>query len=331
MAATKEGPHDILRQITPGAARWIAHTLLLFICLAAPPTHADALYGTMSETSTYVQVYGSFDQQIENIDCLHANADGTPACGDGARSATSTIFPNVASASASAVPLLGHLSGAVSVFRSPVSPAGYDTRGSAIASLQSFWYDTFTVTSTTLDLGTAVTLDLTVDLVASLLAPEDLGICSTSSGGAGGCASAQAIIHEGGPDGGWLASASMRTPTTLDGGGTGIISTPNPGTGIIDTFVGDTFQLWGELDLSATVGTGSTDPHSYSASAEAMNSAHFFITSMTAGADLVTASGMSYSPTTSSVPEPSSLSLMLGTLVLLFMFRRAPRVMHRRA
>jgi hypothetical protein len=84
------------------------------------------------------------------------------------------------------------------------------------------------------------------------------------------------------------------------------------GTAFVQTFVGDSFLVEGELDLSANntlAGTASVDP-----------SSGFFIDSQTAGAGYTTASGASY---VSSTPEPSAILLFTtGLLALVFVMRQ---------
>jgi hypothetical protein len=91
-------------------------------------------------------------------------------------------------------------------------------------------------------------------------------------------------------------------------------------TGILHTFVGQT------IDLSQTM-FGGTDAEFFDAterSVEADATGHFYIDTLTSGVTLAAESGHDYAtPTAAPVPEPSSLALLSGGMLLVAWSRRA--------
>ncbi len=145
------------------------------------------------------------------------------------------------------------------------------------------WDDILTVTSTTLEAGTPVNLlvALSVDTTTTCSGSGTVLTTASFSGGGAG-----------------LSFQSAACNTTFNKSGTALISTA----------VGSSFEIEGELDLSAEAvnlpGSASVDP-----------SSGVFIDSETPGASYTTASGTNYETPTQSVPEPS-LALLLASGLL---------------
>jgi hypothetical protein len=156
--------------------------------------------------------------------------------------------------------------------------------GNGFGTYTGAWEDTLTITSNTLPVGTPVNLifSLSVDTTMS---------CSGVGSTVGTTASMSSTR------GGNIALESATCNSTL----------AKTGTALVQTSVGDSFFVEGELDLTAEntlAGTASVDP-----------SSGFFIDSETAGASYTTASGISYATPPVGTPEPSSL-LTLGVGLL---------------
>lgn len=146
------------------------------------------------------------------------------------------------------------------------------------------WQDTLTITSSTLPIGTPVNLIFSLSV--------DTTMSCTGVGSAVGTTASMSSTRGGNIalESGTCNSLFAQTSSAL-----------------VQTSVGDSFLVEGELDLTAQntlAGTASVDP-----------SGGFFIDSETAGAGYTTASGASYLTPSVVTPEPSSL-VMLGVGLL---------------
>lgn len=95
-------------------------------------------------------------------------------------------------------------------------------------------------------------------------------------------------------------------------------SAPGRFTVSIDTFVGDTLQIYGKLSVHADSYSNSADTSS--GVADFYNSAHFHLTPSVAGLNTIGASGYNYLATT--VPEPATAWLLAFGLAGLLSHRR---------
>jgi hypothetical protein len=153
------------------------------------------------------------------------------------------------------------------------------------------WQDTLTIVSSTLPLDTPVDLLFTLSVDATMN-------CS----GVGSYVDTSASFAS--SNGGTISFESGTCNSTL----------AKTGTAVIQTFVGNSLVVEGELDLSAEnifAGSASVDP-----------TAAFFINSATPGASYLTASGASYETQPTKAPESPSVGfLVVGLLALV----RLPR------
>src|SRR5450432_39530 len=162
-------------------------------------------------------------------------------------------------------------------------------------------HDTATLTETLQVLSTTLALNAPVDLLFSLSFAQTV----TSSEPLSGFMTAgyQAAL-----------SASDQLVDGLQLNSTALT------TGILHTFVGQT------INLSQTM-FGGTDAEFFDATArsvEADATGHFYIDSLTSGVTLAAQSGHDYAtPMAAPVPEPSSLALLSGGLLLVAWSRRA--------
>lgn len=167
-----------------------------------------------------------------------------------------------------------------------VSSIGRDGAGSGLVDLH--WWDTFTITSATLPIGTPVTVHMEVDMAAavvpSLAAPDRY-------------TRAQAGLTYGGPDGTGLVFAGT-------GSGFSLHSAAN-----LTQVVGQTFTLWGNLLMFTDTSWGIA-PDRGSVVANAV----WHIDVLEADAAYSTTSGLNY---VSGVPEaPQALAFLSGLLLL---------------
>ena len=149
------------------------------------------------------------------------------------------------------------------------------------AHVESFWFDTFTVTSAILPPGTPVTFAGHVDLVATV---------SPSIAAPSPQTRAQASLHVNGFD----VPATVYTGTQ-DGAALA-------GTGAFSQVVGLTFTLYGRFRLTAST-RFDIAPDSGSVGA----SARYTLDVLTAGAEYSSASGLRYA---APVPEPATYALL---------------------
>jgi hypothetical protein len=186
-----------------------------------------------------------------------------------------------ASGSASGTVAFGSLSGSV------VGAGGGDGGANGFGQYTGDWEDTLNIVSTTLPVDTTVDLLFTLSVDATMSCS---GVGSSVDTSAGFSSTA----------GGNIAFESGTCNSTL----------AKTGTAVVQTFVGDSFLVEGELDLSAEnifAGTASVDPNG-----------SFFIDSITPGASYTTASGVSYVTPPITAAEPSSVGLLaLGLLGLM--------------
>ncbi|MEI8015341.1 MAG: PEP-CTERM sorting domain-containing protein [Nitrospira sp.] len=166
------------------------------------------------------------------------------------------------------------------------------------------WFDTFSIVSSTLTAGTPVTLSgmLTLDIVET--AVGQLGFNNAGSG-----TLAELQVNNGISNPIFNISQNILTSTL---NGTFNLFTPVT----INTFVGGTLFVNGILNLNALCQNGPC-----STTLDASHTSIFTLASATAGADYTTASGTSYLPQASAVPEPATLLLLGSGLIGLAAWR----------
>jgi len=167
-------------------------------------------------------------------------------------------------------------------------PPGTVAIGSGGSTFFGIWQDSLTVTSSTLAVGTPVDLIFTMDFSAAL---DCAGANSISSN-----VSALAAFSAG--QGQQILASQSACNSLLAGSKTLSLATT----------VGADIPVEGQLNISASV-TGTNDVGPTTANVDPPTSG-FFIDSLTPGASYTTASGHTYFSPTTSVPEPSSLSLL---------------------
>jgi hypothetical protein len=176
------------------------------------------------------------------------------------------------------------MSGSVSA--SFVKPGQYSDSRSFV---RGRFYDTVTITSSTLSIGTPVDLLYTVALRSTIVDSRNNSI-------------AAAFISESNPEGnGGLVS--IRT------GYEGTFPPVSTLSGVVHHQVGDTFKLWGVLWLDTQGGSdccGTTYASSVTADAS------YYVESLTSGATYSAA--VSYAP---AVPEPEVFEMLLAGLGLI--------------
>ena len=175
-----------------------------------------------------------------------------------------------------------------------VTSIGRDGAGSGYINLH--WWDTFTIVSATLPMGTPVTLHMELDMTAAVMpsiwAPSPY-------------TRAQASLNYGGPDG----PAHVFTSTQS---GSSLYSSAN-----LTQAVGQTLALWGNL-LMFTDTSWALGPDSGSVAASAV----WRIAILEPDAAYSTASGHNY---TAAVPEVPTGSLLASGLAVLAWLARARR------
>ena len=223
--------------------------------------------------------------------------------------ATSTTIVGDVLATGTATSDYGAARGVVSV--SYVGSTAEGRRVAATSQSQAYWGDEFSVFSTSLAAGTPVTLEglLTLD-----------GITFADGGFVGG--TVEATFQSIRADDSYTALTYTYGAGSVAGGFQ--LSTPIT----FNTFVGDTFSANSALVLSAYVDTiylPASGLQRIGPSALTFDVSHtslFTLTSATPGANFTAASGASYLPPVSSVPEPSTLLLLGVALPILLLLQR---------
>ena len=301
---TKEPPMFTRQFMTsqPSARRskggWACLAIAVALAGSWGDAAAHAAFGTESGVSVRNQVDDSNGNRrwVEQIDCAHQPS----ACGPGGRAAS------INNASASTLPTQGAISG-------QVAAASFNWHGewsSAKVDGPSRWWDTLTITSSTLPVGTPVDLTLKVDFAVSyqwqategrLCLPGVGGDCTYAQGYASFCPGGRCYTSGNYPALVWSRlsdAAGVATSAT-------------------DTFrtrVGATEDMSGLLIMEAWA--YGWYPDSYMV--DMVASAHYYVDGP-AGVNLNWASGHDY---TAAVPEPATMSQWLGGLLALGWLRR---------
>lgn len=210
--------------------------------------------------------------------------------------------------------------GDTQVFVDPLSPGG----GSLLVFFSSF-YDTITITSDTLPLGTPVDVQLSMNVIGGPIFVDNLQVATGLYAEAPNASTAA------------LMSALMEPPGILDAQ-YGYTSGAVNGAGIAENypqtnlsygfsgFVGGGFSFNGYLTGQLSAGAAPEFPgfpieHPYARAAlNFMNTATYGIEVLTPGASFISESGATYMPT--SVPEPSTLLLLASGLAGMAALRR---------
>ena len=187
--------------------------------------------------------------------------------------------------------------------------------GTAFAQLVVGWDDDFRVTSGTLPFGTPVHLRFSLFLESGVFSNQSCDGVSPP-----GPAIAQAIGRHGAAG---IVSNRACGPAE-----------PQSVVTLIPTTVGALIEMSGELNVGASVGSSAaTRPHNI-ASADAFNTAHFYVDPVESDFSYITTSGVTYfSPVVTppiSVPQPGAW-LLLGTAAALFGYARRRRARETRA
>ncbi|MEO3690283.1 PEP-CTERM sorting domain-containing protein [Roseateles paludis] len=248
------------------------------IALVTTPALAD-LYSENFAQHQYTHLYGNAFYTSQ-CDYGKVGQPGQP-CGDGYRLA------EIWGTSAESLPSYGHIEGRASA----TMPAGGEANWHwGTTHVFSRWGDWLTVESSTLPVGTPVTLDLRINWSHSI----------SIDAGAGSLTRAQASLHYSGPD-------CCNLITLVQGNHYDTTDPGSVGIGSFNTFVGNSIYFVGVLSLDADITGGTVGGTAYS-----VGSADYFITPQ-AGVSLRSASGHNYS--ISAVPEPASLALWACGLV----------------
>ncbi len=263
-------PHP-LRRALPGVP---SAALALTAALLGMPGGPAAAQGTGLE---------SYAQTIWRYVDLNGSHQPSDTCSLSAGACSSTM----PYASASSTAALGSTSATLSV-----TSVGRDGAGAAEAA--AYWYDTFTITSSTLAPGTPVTLRAGTVLQATVVAASSAPWPYTR---------AWARIAYGGPSGQSLTSTDT---------GNGL---PTSSFNTFVAAVGSSFTLYGEIDA-----VGATDMGLAPDFGSVDASASYYLDVLGTEAAYTSASGHDY---TAAVPEAPTWACLLGGLALLAWRQRA--------
>lgn len=198
----------------------------------------------------------------------------------------------------------GAISGSVSA---SAKRSGDYAGASGYGRVRDYFVDTFTITSSSLPVGTPVDVQLGVSLQFSTTSQEEPGGSARSS--------AAAVWHFNGPDAPWIVGGVF----DRDSEGLGPFNATRNAQATFASTVGGSFTLVGDLVLQA-VAFATNNPSS--ASTTLSGNARYTVAVLTPNAGFSTLSGTTY---VTAVPEPS-VALMLGAGMLVLL-----RVKHHRS
>lgn len=200
----------------------------------------------------------------------------------------------------------GLLGGTVSAGTQRSHPS-YNASGGT-AQIRDAWSDAFTITSSTLAVGTAVQLQLSVTVDGAFKALNPDGVSNDAEGGG----RMAAAFHFGGWDAPGLTGVDVKWGRYVGTQyGFGTLSGSFANQAVIETHVGDTVNLVGDLLLWYGQNSGPAATAWYDG--YTAGNARFSVDVLTAGAAYSTASGQSY---ITPVPEPEAYALFLAGLGL---------------
>jgi len=248
---------------------WFVAALAAFTLASGPADAASAGYGVNDYVVSTSKNEGWVPQYRYDV------------CGsvkDGATSSACVTFTDYAQTASTAN--LGAISGSAYAFAGPTL-----TWGGTVSTVESYWWDTITITSDSLAAGTLVTVNGKIDMISTVVPSAAYPTPYTR---------AQAQLNWGGPDA--YNFVTVRSDQSY------------PTTGSFQAVVGGSYTIYGKYMIS----TGTSAHNGVDVGSVEAN-AHYYLWMDNPAASYATASGINYAP----VPEPETAALMLAGLGLL--------------